>query len=364
MKTRITLVGSAVVLALTQPLPAFAQAQKAPTAAAPASTTVRAPATAQTSPGWIEYEDLTFTPVLDEVSTHLAAARAALAKQDNAKAADAMQAAADALEVQAERAAELDRQRAAADLQRAHETQARLMALTKKLDATAEAIKAGKVPTTAALDQTLDNAARADLEQRWLVTDVATWYPVAEEPQRHFLAASDAFARQDFKAAAVEVRKAEAYMRLESARATGDVKTELDTANAELEQTAQALDKGNIKTKQDLDQVFAKANHALALAYRAKAAESWARKAYDDTGYELKAAAQRLESAAAWTGTEAKSATAAAVTDIRAVGDKLASGGVWAKEEIAKGFLALGNALDKLGQFIGSKSKPAPVDVK
>jgi hypothetical protein len=364
MKTRIALVGSAVVLALTQmPLTAFAQAQKAPATAVPAPSAVRAPATARTPIDWIEYEDFTLAPVLDEVSTHLAAARAALAKQDDAQAADALRAAARALEAQAVRAAALDQQRAAADLKRAHDTQVRLMALTKKLDATAEAIKAGKVSTTAALDQILDQAARADLEQRWLVTDIATWYPLVEEPQRHFVAASDAFAKQDFKAAATEVRKAEAYVRLESARAAGDVKTELDTANAELEQTARALDQGTLKTEQHLDQVFAKANHALALAYRAKAAESWARKAYDDAGYELKAAAQRLESAAAWAGTEAQSVAAAAVTDTRAIGDKLASGGVWAKEEIVKGFEALGNALDQLGRFIGSKSKATPVDV-
>jgi hypothetical protein len=66
----------------------------------------------------------------------------------------------------------------------------------------------------------------------------------------------------------------------------------------------------------------------VAPAHRAKAAESWAYEAYHDVGYELKAAAHPLESAAAWAGAETKSAAAAAVTDMRAIGDKLASGGV------------------------------------
>lgn len=80
-------------------------------------------------------------------------------------------------------------------------------------------------------------------------------------------------------------------------------------------------------------------------------------------GYELKAAAQGLESAAAWTGGQAKAAAAAGASDARAVGEKLASGGVWARDEVAKGFESLGGALNKLGQSIGTKSKASPFDV-
>lgn len=367
MKTRTTLIAAAVVLAFAQaPLTAAAQGAKPATqAAAPtaAVSSVKAPVVAKTPTDWIEYDDATYTPVLDDVSQALASARAALAKKDNAKAAEAMTAAARALQAQADRAGRIDRQRAAADMKLARETHKRMLALTKKLDATAAQIKAGKVVSTAALDKTLDKAARADMERRWLVTDVTGWYPVADEPQRHFGAAVEAYARKDYKAAATEVRKAAAYVRLESARAVGQARTGLDAAAAGLEKTAQALDKGAIKAEKDLDKAFANANHALALAHRAKAAESWARKAYDQAGYELKAAAQGLESAAFWTGAEAKSAASAAVQDARSVGDKLASGGVWAKDEVAKGFESLGGALNKFGQAIGSKSKASPFDV-
>jgi hypothetical protein len=367
MKTRLTYVAAAVVLTLSQlPLTVAAQTTKpaasisAP-AAAPASAV--APVTARAPTDWIQYEDATYTPVLDDVSKALADARTALAKKDNVKASEAMTAAARALETQADRAGKIDRQRAAADMKLARETHTKMVALTKKLDATAAQIKAGKVVTTAALDKTLGKAARADMERRWLVTDVTGWYPVADEPQRHFGAAVEAFANKDYKAAATEVRKAAAYVRLESARAAGEAKKGLDAANTELEKTAQALDKGTIKTEKDMSKAFANANHALALAHRAKAVESWAHKAYDQVGYELKAAAQGLENAAAWTGAEAKSAATTGVSDARSVGDKLASGGVWGKDEVAKGFESLGGALNKLGQSIGSKSKASPVDV-
>ena len=363
MNTRHSLLAAAALALLTQlPIAAMAQATQpaaAPAAAAPA----KAPIASKSPTEWIQFDDRTVTPVIDDVSSHLAAARAALAKKDTAKAAEAMHAAARALEVQGDRASKLDRQRAATDLKAAKDVHVKMTALTQQLDATAEKIKAGKVSSTTALDKTIGKAQRADLERRWLVTDVATWYPVAEEPQRHFGAALEAYAKKDFKAAATEVRKAASYVRLEAARAVGDVKKGLDTANADLEKTAATLDKGALTVQHDMEKTFASADHALSLAHRARAAESWARKSYDQVGYELKAAAHGLESGAAWAGTEAKAAASAATADARAIGDKLASGGVWAKGEIAKGFDSLGSALNKLGQSIGTKSKATPFDV-
>ena len=368
MKNRITLLSAAVLVALAQ-VP-FISAAQAPKPAAAASSPVPAPAStpkasvaAKSPTEWIQYDDTTFTPVLDDVSSHLAAARAALVKKDFPAASKAMQEAASALKVQGDHAGKVDSQLAAADMKLARDSHARMAALARKLDAAAQQIKAGKVTTTAALDKTIDKASRADLERRWLVSDVTTWYPVIEEPQRHFTAAAEAFAKKDYKAAAIEVRKAEAYLRLESARATGDARKSLDTATAGLEKAAQALDKGAVKTEKNLDKSFASADHALALAHRAKAAESWARKAYDNAGYELKASAQSLESAATWAGAESKAEASMATADARAVGDKLASGGVWAKDEVTKGFDSLRSAINKLGQSIGAKVKASPFDL-
>lgn len=72
---------------------------------------------------------------------------------------------------------------------------------------------------------------------------------------------------------------------------------------------------------------FARAERALALEHRAQAAEAWSHKRYKQAGAELKAAAGRLESAAAWTGGQAKAAAAAAVSDARALGREIANRG-------------------------------------
>ncbi len=115
------------------------------------------------------------------------------------------------------------------------------------------------------------------MERRWRVTDVATWYPVSEEPQRHFTDAVAAYAKKDYQAVATDIRKAAGYLRLEAGRASGAAEQELDHSVAELDKLAASVEKGAVKDKQSLANAFARANHALALAHRSKAAELWAR---------------------------------------------------------------------------------------
>jgi len=188
--------------------------------------------------------------------------------------------------------------------------------------------------------------------RRWLIADVTTWYPVTDEPQRHFTNAVADYARRDYNATATEIRKATSYVRLEAGRATGEPKQELDRSVAQLDALAMSVEKGAVKDEHVMANVFAHADHALAVEHRAKATESWTRKDYDKFGYELKAAASGLESAAGWTGDEAKAAASATVAEARALGEKLASRSAWTRDEIAKGFAALDHSIDELGRKI------------
>lgn len=366
MKLSQSLLALAVAAALLPlSVPTSAQAMH-PTASASApapGATAKAQSAAKSPTDWILYEDTTYTPVLDDVSQALADTRAALARKDYPAAAKAMTLAATALEAQSDKAAALDRQRTAADLKQARDTHARLLALGKKLHATAAQIAAGKVPSASALDQTITRADRADLERRWLVSDVTTWYPVVDEPHRHLGMAMEAYAKKEYKAAAAEVRKALAYIRLETSRATGAVQSGLRASENELDSLARGLDKGALKTQQEVSCEFARADHALALAHHAKAAEAWAHKAYDDAGYELRSAAQGLESALSWLSDETRQGAHSAAGQARDVGDKLVAGGVWTRNEVAKGFEALGQGLNTMMRDIGSHNQAKPVDV-
>ena len=120
------------------------------------------------------------------------------------------------------------------------------------------------------------------------------------------------------------------------------------------------LEKGSVKDEKALDKDFARANHALALEHRARAAESRKRKEYRQAGHELKAAARDLKNAAGWAGAEAQAGASGAVTDTEALGDKLATGAAWTRNEVGRGFDALGHALNELGHKIGAKRQAAP----
>jgi hypothetical protein len=177
----------------------------------------------------------------------------------------------------------------------------------------------------------------------------------ALEPQRHFASAVEAYAQKNYKAAAGEIRAATGELRREAGRASGDARRALDSSVAELDKLADSIGKGTLGAEQSMRVDFARAEHALALEHRAKASEAWSHKRYKQAGTELKAAAARLESAAAWTGGEAKAGAAAAVSDARALGDKLASGAKWSRDEVASGFKSLSQAIDTLGRNIASR---------
>jgi len=361
------------MLVATAPLAGMSYAQAPKQAAAPMArpaqtATAKAPIATKAPEDWILYDDTTYTPVLDDVSRHLAAARTAFDAKDKAKAATELRAVADELKRQAALAGkqdqsliEADKALLAVDMKSGRDTVKRLNASAQKVSSAAAAVDSGKITTKAELDKVVDKAARADMERRWRITDVATWYPVSEESQHHFTDAIAAYARKDYRAVAGDIRKATSYLRLEAGRASGQAKHALEGSVAQLDALAVSAEKGALKDQQPMTKAFAKANHALALAHRAKAAESWAHKAYDTAGYELKAAAHALESAAGWTAGKAQAAAAVTVSETRALGDKLASGANWTRDEVAKGFEALGNGINGLGREIGNTGNAAPI---
>jgi hypothetical protein len=347
------------MLVATTPYAVVAYDQPTPVSASP--PTSKAPIPIKSPEDWIVYDDIIYTPVADEVSRHLAAARKAFNAKDNKKAAAELRTVVAELNTQSNTAAAIDKARAIAENNLAQDTAKSLRAAAMKVDAAAAALDAGTIRTEADLDKAIDRAARADIERRWMVSDVTTWYPVSEEPQRHFTDAFAAYARKDYKAAAADIRKATSYLRLEAGRATGDAKQGLDSSVAQLDKLADSVEKGTMKDDQSMAHAFAKADHELAIEHRSKAAESWAHKQYDKAGYELKAAADGLEGAAGWVGGEAKTGASATVADTRALGDKLASGAAWTRKEVAKGFESLGNGLNELGRKIAGTKKAAPV---
>ena len=301
---------------------------------------------------WISVEDTTFTPVADDVSRHLLAAGQAFDAKDNAKAAAEL------------KAVSADLQGQIKQLTRKGEAQgpgsARLRTAVAAVDKAATDVGAGRLHTRAEFDRAFDKAFMADLDSRWIETDTTTWYPIVEEPQQHFSAAIAALAKKDDAAAAREIRKANAFIRLEAARATAGARTRLDQTVLDLDTLADSVAKGGVKDAGQVNQAFARAETALALSHRAKATESWTARQYHKAGYELKAAAHGLETAAGWAGDTVAAGARHTVTDTRALGDRLASGASWSKDEINKGFAHFDHALDDLAHKLGVGTDRTP----
>jgi len=339
---------------------AWAQGQAAPSN----SASTRATIPSQAPSDWIIYDNTTYTPVIDVFSQHIDAARKAFDAKDKKKAAAELRAASDELKLQADRAEKEDATQGIADTSvSANDKQAvqdavkRVNAGALKLRSAAADVESGKIKTKADLDKVIDKAARADMDRRWLITDVATWYPVSAEPQRHFTDAVADYARKDYKTSAADIRKAAGYLRIEANRTTGKAKQELENSAARLDKLATSVGNGVVKAEQSMATEFAKANHALALEHRSKAIESWARKEYGKAGYELKASAQALESAAGWAGKEAAVGASGTVKATRNLGDKLVAGSNWTRDEVSKGFESLGNSIRALGNKLGRVKK-------
>jgi hypothetical protein len=359
MKTLRTPVALAVLAAFTLPFLAM-QIQAAPPPAP--SDTKGASMSAAAPDDWIIYDETTYSPVIDDIDRHLAAARAAFVAQDGKTAAAQLRTVSEELRAQSASATGLEHVRAnentsaAAEQEKlAVQTAKRLTASAAKVDAAASAVDAGTISTTAQLDKAIDKADRADMDQRWLVSEVTTWYPLVQEPQRHFSSAAAAFSVKDYGLAAAEIRKGQSYIRKEAGRASGSARAGLNDSAGQLEELAQSVQTGSEKDAAVLRRAFAAANRALAIDYRALASRSWARKEYDEAGHELRASAQSLESGADWLGAQARAGASATVADTRTLGDKLSTGAEWSRDEVAKGMVKLGNAIEDMGRRINPK---------
>jgi hypothetical protein len=175
------------------------------------------------------------------------------------------------------------------------------------------------------------------------------WRQIAR-PDQDLQRARERFDKRDAHGAAADIRKAEATMRVEAGRAPGDVKQGLEASADELEQLAEKVDSGSVKSNETLDRAFARADHSLARYHYACASEAWTTKAADKTAHGLERAADYTEKAAAWNGEKLRGAGLTLTHSARIVADKLHKGKDVATGEVGRGIEDLGNEIDRVGR--------------
>jgi hypothetical protein len=178
-----------------------------------------------------------------------------------------------------------------------------------------------------------------------------------ESPGEHFHKARQSFLKKDYKAAAEEIRKGAAFMKLEEGRANAEGKKVLTTSIDKLEKLATDVENGTVTSAATLNHAFARAHYALAKHHYLRAIEYKAKNAGVELGHALKASAIHLEHGFAWAGHEMDAATIAAVKDTGLVAGKLIEGGGWIGKGASDVIDKIGVEIEKLGKMLEPAKK-------
>jgi hypothetical protein len=181
------------------------------------------------------------------------------------------------------------------------------------------------------------------------------WLVIDDESEEHFHRAHESFLKKDLKKAAAEIRKGEAFLKLEAGRATEEGKKLMEESGHDLAKLAEDVEHGTITSVKRLDEAFARAHQALAHHHHLKAKESWTNKAEQaahKVGQDLQAAAEHFDQGLVWTGHKAEAAGAKAIKDARLLAGKLIQGSGWVPAEVGKGIEYVGEEIEKFGKKV------------
>ena len=199
-----------------------------------------------------------------------------------------------------------------------------------------------------------------DAPKGWIVLEEDFWLPLAHEPGTYFHRAHEEFLKKDHDLAAIDLREAAAYLRLQARRSTyAERSSALYAAANRLSNLARKVEKEDVKSVAQLDRECSRAHYALAEHDYAMARESWNKKRPYTTGYNLNAAVFNLESGYAWANQELGTPGFNAVADASALADELIAGEpknyeVSATLDAVRGAIdAMSTVVDKLPKDLG-----------
>jgi serine protease Do len=174
------------------------------------------------------------------------------------------------------------------------------------------------------------------------------------ELDQHFQNAHESFLKKDFRDAASEIRKAEAFFKQKVTQAKGEEKQVLIDFVQRLDKLADQVEKGAVPSVQELDHAFAQAYYALANYYWLKASDAWAKRETSQMGRDLQAAVLHLERSLTWTGHRIKDESAVALQEVRRLGERMEKRAELTASEVNKGIDTIGKEIEKAGKEMGS----------
>lgn len=130
--------------------------------------------------------------------------------------------------------------------------------------------------------------------------DDAGVFMLVQDVDHHFDEARADFEEKDMNGAALELRRAASFLRIEADRSTGNEQKALKASIEEIEKLARDVEDGRITSETALHDAFAKAQFALSMNYWVKAEEAFNEKDFEKAVHHLKASQGHLEQAIAW----------------------------------------------------------------
>ncbi|MGD8451646.1 MAG: hypothetical protein PVJ57_07485 [Phycisphaerae bacterium] len=166
-----------------------------------------------------------------------------------------------------------------------------------------------------------------DAPEGWIVLEENFWVPLAHEPGTYFHRAHEEYLNKDYDLAAIDLRQASAFLRLQTRRLPSSERPEpLYGAAYRLSGLARQVEKRDVKSAAQLDREFARAHCALAEHDYFMAQASWNDKQAYRAGLNLEAAVFNLRSGCSWADADLGQAGFNALADADALADELAAG--------------------------------------
>jgi hypothetical protein len=182
----------------------------------------------------------------------------------------------------------------------------------------------------------------------WLLIEEDIWYQLADEPDRHFLQARQHYLQKENEAAAADIRKAAAMLKLATSMSEGEAKKALQGSIFELEVLAAEAKAGKVRSARTLDRIFARAYEALAAHNSQHAVAHLKKEEPEKAAFHLRAAARDIDHAYAWAGVEATDRAVGTLRNAEEFGRKLLEGAAGALRDALKAGAALHEELDEL----------------
>jgi hypothetical protein len=174
------------------------------------------------------------------------------------------------------------------------------------------------------------------------------WYFFNGDIQKNMQLAHTTFASKDYDEMVRGIDKAAAIMKLESIRASGQDKTDLNRSIKQMHQLADDVRNNTFVPDPQYEQAFGNAQYVLGKFHLNKAKEMWNNKDYFNTGRELYEATLNLENAYLWMDHKIDSLSSAALGQSNKVASELMNDAGWTSDDVNNVFRSMDQEIGAL----------------